>query len=90
MHTIYQLMPIRKATARPAAEVKATVFTPWIEPALFPASPVVVLALVLVDVDSLACWLTTATETPGLVTHSELSSGLALERKVMSAHYQGR
>lgn len=63
-------------------------FTPGTEAALFPASPVVVLVslLVLVDVDSLACWLTTATDTPGLVTHSELLSSSALERKVMSAH----
>jgi hypothetical protein len=63
--------------------------TPVAEPAFFPEPPVVVLVLELsfVDVDPLACWSTTETETPGLVTHCELSSALALDRNVISAHY---
>lgn len=82
-------MPNTKATARPAAEVRATMLTPMAEPAFFPEPPVVVLVLELsfVDVDPLACWLTTETETLGLVTHCEPSSALALDRKVISAHY---
>lgn len=70
----------------------ATTFTPAVEPALFPLLPPVVFELPKLLFDEPepepeAHWLTTEDDTPGELAHSELLRTVALDLKVMSAHY---
>jgi hypothetical protein len=82
------------AKARPTIEPSAVLLTP-VAAAALPAPPAPAVELVpllllpplpaLVD-PFVCCWVTAEIETPLVVTHSVLFSGVAEERKVMSAH----
>lgn len=70
----------------PVAEAAFLPEPPVVELALLP--PVLPPVLPPLDVDPFTSWVTAKNETPASVAHSELFSGAAAARKVISAHYR--
>lgn len=80
------LIPNTKARASPTVEVRATMLTPATDPA-FPESPVELEPPELFEPESLPWSLTGTNVTFSVLLHSDSASALALELKVISAHF---